>query len=79
MPKVNMRFIGIRHLPHARQDINAAIESYHGNMKAIFKASKSRLVGRRIDWLIQELTHDVIMKYEYNQYLKENGFISNKV
>jgi hypothetical protein len=55
-----------------------AIESYHGNMKAILKASKGRLVGRRMDWLIDELTHDVIMKYKYNQYLKESGFISNK-
>jgi hypothetical protein len=31
-----------------------------------------------MDWLIHELTHDVIMKYEHNQYLTESGFISNK-
>jgi hypothetical protein len=47
-------------------------------MKAILGASKSCLVGRRVDWLIHKLTHDVIMKYKYNQYLKESGFISNK-
>jgi hypothetical protein len=47
-------------------------------MKAVLKASKSHLVRRRVDWLIHELTYDVIMKYEYNQYLKESGFISNK-
>jgi hypothetical protein len=47
-------------------------------MKAVLSASKGRLVGRRVDWLIHELIHDVIMKYEYNQYLKESGFILNK-
>jgi hypothetical protein len=31
-----------------------------------------------VDWLIHELIHDVIMKYVYNQYLKEHGSISNK-
>jgi hypothetical protein len=78
MPKVDMWLTSNRHLPHVGQDTIAAIESYHGNMKAVLKASKSRLVGRRVDWLIHELTHEVIMKYEYNQYLKESGFISNK-
>jgi hypothetical protein len=78
MPKLDMWLTCNQHLPRAGQDTNMAIESYHGNMKAILKASKGRLVGRRMDWLIDELTHDVIMKYKYNQYLKESGFISNK-
>jgi hypothetical protein len=47
-------------------------------MKAVLTASKSRLVGRLVDWLIHELTYDLIIKYEYNQYLKEGDFISNK-
>jgi hypothetical protein len=47
-------------------------------MKVVLRASKGRLVGRRMDWLIHEVTHDVIMKYKYNQCLKESGFISNK-
>jgi hypothetical protein len=78
MPKVDMWLTGNRHLLHVGQDTNATIESYHGNMKAVLRALKSRLVGRRVVWLIHELTYDVIMKYKYNQYLKENGFISNK-
>jgi hypothetical protein len=45
MPKVDMWLIGNRHLPQAGQDTNAMIESYHGNMKAVLKASKSHLVG----------------------------------
>ena len=55
-----------------------AIEWYHSNIKAVLMASKGRLVEHGVDWLIHKLTHDVIMKYEYNQYLKESGFISNK-
>jgi hypothetical protein len=78
IPKLDMWLTSTHHLPHAGQDTNAAIESYHGNMKAILRVSKGRLVRRRVDWLIHELTDDVIMKYEYNQYLKESGFISNK-
>jgi hypothetical protein len=78
MPKLDMWLTGNQNLPHVGQDTNAAIESYHGNIKAVLRASKSRLVKRRVDWLIHELTHDVIMKYKYNQYLKESGFISNK-
>jgi hypothetical protein len=73
-----MWLTGNRHLPHVGQDTNVAIESYHGNMKAVLRASKGRLVGRHMDWLIHQLIHDVIMKYEYNQYLKESGFILNK-
>ena len=49
MLKVDMWLIGNRHLLHAGQDTNAEIESYHRNMKAILRALKSRLVGRRID------------------------------
>ena len=47
-------------------------------MKAVLKASKSHLVGWYVDWLIHELTHNMIIKYKYNQNLKERGFISNK-
>jgi hypothetical protein len=78
MPKLDMWLICNLHLPHAEQDTNVATESYHDKMKAVLRASKGRLIGRRVDWLIHDLTHDVIMKYEYNQYLKESGFISNK-
>jgi hypothetical protein len=78
MPKLDMWLTDNRHLPYTGQDTNAAIESYHGNMKAVLRASKGPLIERCVDWLIHELTHDVIMKYEYNQYLKESGFISNK-
>ena len=78
MMKPEMWVTGNRHIPHAGQDTNAGIESYHGHTKATLKAEKSRLDGRRLDWLIHELTNDVVTKYDYNQYMKENGFITNK-
>jgi hypothetical protein len=78
LPKLSMWIMDNRHIPHAGQDTNAAIESYHSNMKGMLKASRSRLIGRRVDWLIHDLTHDVVKKYEYNHYLQENGFVSNK-
>lgn len=78
MPKLDMWITNNRHLLHAGQDTNVAIESYHSNMKAILMASRGCLARCCMDWLIHELTHDFIMKYKYNQYLKESDFISNK-
>jgi hypothetical protein len=78
MLKLDIWLTDNQHRPYAGQDTNVAIESYHGNMKAVFRASKSRLVRRQVDWLIHELTHDIIMKYEYNENLKESGFVSKK-
>jgi hypothetical protein len=73
-----MWLTGMRNIPHAGQDTTAAIESYHGNMKAILRQSRGKLVGRRIDWLIHQLTGDVINRYDYMQFRKENGFVTNK-
>jgi hypothetical protein len=60
-----MWLTGLRNIPHAGQDTTAAIESYHGNMKAILKQSHDKLKGRRVDWLIHQLTGDVINHYDY--------------
>jgi hypothetical protein len=49
MLNLDMWLTGNQHLPHAGQDTNAAIESYHDNMKAVLRASKGRLVGRCVD------------------------------
>ena len=35
MPKAEMWVTGNRNIPHAGQDTNAAIESYHNNMKVV--------------------------------------------
>lgn len=77
MEKTDMWVTGNQHIPHAGQDTNAAIELYRANTKAILKADEARLSSWHLDWLIHELMHDVITKYDYNDYIKEHGFIAN--
>ena len=37
IPKAKMWLTGVRNIIHTNQDTTAAIESYHGNMKAVFR------------------------------------------
>lgn len=67
-----------KNISHVGQETNAVIESYHGNMKAILKASRGKLLGRRVDWLMHMLTGDVVNCYDYMTFRKEHGFMSNK-
>jgi hypothetical protein len=64
--------------PDAGQDTNAAVESYHANMKSILTSSRQRLTGRRMDWLLFHLTGDVLTHYWYIVQCKLYGFITNK-
>jgi hypothetical protein len=66
-----------RRIPHAGQNTNAALESYHSNLKRILNSSKERLVGRRMDWLIYHLMGDVVTHYWYGVQCKAFGFIRN--
>jgi hypothetical protein len=56
---------GFPNIPHAGQDTNAAVESYHANMKSILLSSREHLSARRMDWLIYHLTGDVFTHYWY--------------
>lgn len=47
-------------------------------MKAILKASRGKLLGRRVDSLIHMLTGDVVNRYDFMTFMKEHGFVSNK-
>ena len=69
--------VGARRIPHAGQNTNSAIESYHGNLKSILNSSKDRFVGRRMDWLIYHLMGDVLTHYWYGVQCKAFGFIRN--
>lgn len=57
---------------------HTAIEFFHLILKAVLRQSKKKLVGRRMDWLIYELTGNVMEKYDYNDWSKKNGFVENK-
>ena len=72
-----MWVVGHRNLPYAGQDTNAAIESYHSNLKATLRASKGRAHGRRLDWVIYELTEDILSHYWYQSMRKQHGFVPN--
>ena len=47
--KAKMWLTRMRNIPHASQDTTAAIESCHGNMKAILRQLRGKLVGRKVD------------------------------
>ncbi|KAG0600519.1 hypothetical protein M758_11G040500 [Ceratodon purpureus] len=64
-------------MPHANQDTNAAVESYHANLKAILRTSRQKFGGRRVDWLIYHLLKDVLTHYWYAVQCKLYGFIKN--
>ena len=64
-------------MPHANQDTNAAVESYHANLKAILQTSRQKFDGRRVDWLIYHLLKDVLIHYWYAVQCKLFGFIKN--
>ena len=74
---IAMWCVGARRIPHAGQNTNSAIESYHGNLKTILNSSKDRFVGRRMDWLIYHLMGDVLTHYWYGVQCKAFGFIRN--
>ena len=76
--KTPMWCVGARRIPHAGQNTNAAIESYHCNLKSVLNSAKERFVGRRMDWLIYHLTGDVLTHYWYSVQCKAFGFIRNR-
>ena len=72
-----MWVVGHRNLPYAGHDTNAAIESYHSNLKATLRASKGRAHGRRLDWVIYEQTEEILSHYWYQTMRKQHGFVPN--
>ncbi len=70
--------VGARKIPHAGQNTNAAIESYHSNLKSILNSAKGRFVGRRMDWLIYHLIGEVLTHYWYGVQCKVFGYIQNR-
>ena len=75
--KIEMWVTGFRSIPHANQDTNAAVESYHANLKSILAMSRQKFTGRRVDWLIYHLVGDVLTHYWYAVQCKLYGFIKN--
>jgi len=77
MKKIEMWVTGYRNIPHANQNTNAAIENYHGNLKAVLATSMQRYSGRRLDWLIHMLKKYVTTHYWYAVQCRIYGFVKN--
>ena len=76
-PKTSMWCVGARWIPHVGQNTNAAIESYHSNLKNTLHSAKERFVNRHMDWLIYHLMGDVLTHYWYTVQCKTFGFVRN--
>jgi len=66
-----------RHLKHAGQETNGAIESYHSHLKQVLLKSIRATSHRRVDWLVHQLCSVVHIFYWWRQCAKENGFHRN--
>ena len=76
--KTPMWCVEARKIPHAGQNTNAAIESYHSNLKSILNLAKARFVGRRMDWQIYHFTGEVLTHYWYGVQCKAFGYVRNR-
>ncbi len=69
--------VAFRNIDHANQDTNAAIEGYHGALKSRMGQHKSRLLGRRLDLLVDILMGEVLEHYKMLAYRRAHGFQLN--
>jgi hypothetical protein len=49
-------------MPHANEDMNVDVESYHANLKAILKLSRQKFDGRHVNWLTAALTSATLVR-----------------
>ncbi len=76
---VELWMVGVQRVPHSNQDTKVNIESYHGALKYWFTFDTKGLRGRRIDWLVWQLTTTIACHYMHTLEMKKKGFIKNKV
>ena len=70
--------VGLRRLPHANQDTNNNIESYHGVLKRWLSEFTRGASGRRLDWLVWRLTISIASHYIYIEETELRRLHSNK-
>jgi hypothetical protein len=78
LAKEDMWCVDNRNIPHAGQDTNYVVESFHSNMKHILYSSRKKFKGCKMDWLIYHLVGDVLTHYWYDMQCKLFGCIRNK-
>ncbi len=78
MHKTTMWCVGNCKIPHARQDTDVAMESFHNNMKQIFMSFREWFTRCRLDWLIFHLVGNVFTHYWYDVQCKLFRYVRRK-
>lgn len=68
---------GCQEFPHANQETNNVVESYHCYLKTTFLSNRRKKCDRRTDWLLHKLLTTVEPCYRFKKILKEEGFLNN--
>ncbi|DBB04166.1 TPA: hypothetical protein ACH3X1_013210 [Trebouxia sp. C0004] len=69
---------GFCEVNHTRQDTTGACEGFHSAIKGDELAMKTRLQGRRVDWLLWLLWNEVDLRFQRKQAYKAAGFVTNR-
>jgi hypothetical protein len=68
---------GCRDFPHANQETNNVVESYHNYLKTKFLSDRRKKCAHRMDWLFYILLKNVEPCYRFKEILKEKGYLNN--
>ena len=68
---------GCRDFPHASQETNNVVESYHSDLKTKFLFDRRNMCAHRMDWLIYVLLTNVEPYYQFKEILKIEGFLNS--
>lgn len=68
---------GCRDFPHANQETNNVVESYHCYLKITFLSDQRNKCSRRMDWLFYTLLTNVKPCCRLKEILKKKGYLNN--
>ncbi|XP_050366502.1 uncharacterized protein LOC126784978 isoform X2 [Argentina anserina] len=77
LPNIEFWVDGIRSLPVASPEPNAAVESYHLRLKSRLFNEQNANSWSRVDWLIHTLTTEFQSSFWLDQYSLETGYFEN--
>jgi hypothetical protein len=72
-----MQVKGCRDFPHANQDTNNVVESYHSYLKTNFLSNRRKKCDRRMDWLFYIFLTNVEPCYQFKEILKKEWYLNN--
>ena len=72
---VGMWVKGCKDFPHANQETNNVVESYHGYLKAMLLCDRRKKCSRRMDWLFYTLLKNAEPRYRFKETLKKKDII----